>query len=489
MADKTTNHTNISHQRAPLKERISTSSKNTYHRTVRFIKSRPLGSFLLVLGILLVLLIVGKIVQPQTKAVVAQPAAETVKVYSIGTGPQATFQAKIEKSGVVKIVAQAAGIVSNIAVKEGDTVSQGEQLISLSSNYQGGNAASVQREIAQTQYQNVLDSFGEQNDLISRQRDVATASAQNAQQTRDITNQSVGETGDLINANQSQLDQINQTISGLQASNTNNANTQQIQTLQGTANQLQSGINQLKEAQRTASYQGNNANPPALLANLQEDVALKQLDIQAKTLQLNKDVSKLQVSLAAVSEAIMYPSTPFSGTVDRVYVHPGDSVTPGTELASITGSDIDTTAVLLVPQAIAQAMTIGEPSTIMINGKSIVITPFHISAEATDGQLYTVIYAIPKNVQSNVTDGQYVDINVPLGAAKTTSVNPLIPIDAVYQNQEQASVLVMQNKKAVSKNVTLGNVFGNFVQVQNGLTSGDQVILNRNVIAGDPVKL
>ncbi len=77
------------------------------------------------------------------------------------------------KSGVIKIVAQAPGIVSGINVYEGQEVVKGGQLLSLSSNYQGGNAAAVQAQIAKNSYNLAKDTNETQKDLINKQREIA----------------------------------------------------------------------------------------------------------------------------------------------------------------------------------------------------------------------------------------------------------------------------------------------------------------------------
>lgn len=470
-------------------DRFSTPLNNSYHRSTSFIKRRPLGSFLIALSLLLALLIASRLMQPPPQEKPVEKITKNVEVYSIGDGPKASYQARIEKTGVITIVAQSQGIVQSVNAKEGDRVNAGQQIISLSSNYQGGNAASVQRQIAQRQYQNVIDTFGTQNQLIQSQRDVATASAENAQRTRDITRQSLGETTDLINTNQNQLDQLNQTLGTLESANATGANQEQIAELQGTSTQLQGGLNQLRSAQRTSEYQASNENPPAIIANAQKEQALKQLDIQQKTLELNRDVSKFQVKLAHVNEAMMYPASPFTGTIQSIYVRKGQSVQPGTELATIAANDIATTATLQVPQGVAQLLSTGETSTISVNGKTISLSPYHVSTEASANQLYTVKYDIPEEYQKEFSNDEYITIQVPLKAPDTSTTVPLIPIDAVYQTQSKAFVLTVDKGKAVSKNIQLGEVFGSYVEVQSGLTNGNQIILNRNVIAEDLVKI
>ena len=63
----------------------------------------------------------------------------------------------------------------------------------------------------------------------------------------------------------------------------------------------------------------------------------------------------------------------------------------------------------------------------------------------------------------------------------------MIPIDSVYQTQEKAYVLVNNKGKAETKTLELGSVYGSYVEVRSGLTSDDQIILDRNVVADDKV--
>lgn len=471
---------------------VKEKSKKPYTKTTTFIKKRPLGSFAIVLGLLLAILIVGRIfgqTEPEKKA---EPLTKNVKTYTLGESPKASFQAKVEKEGVVRIIAQAPGVVMNIPVTEGQEVGRGNLLVSLASNYQGGNAASVQRQIAQAQYQNVLDTFGTQKNVFNMQRDVATNSAESSQKLRDIAKTSAEETGNLINANQKQLDEMKAQLAGIQSGTIvvpSGTIPNPEETLPGTINQLQGGIYQLNNQQRTTEYQSKNENAPARLETLQKDIALRNLDVQEKGLELNKEVTGLQATLASINEATMYPVSPFAGVVERVFVKIGQLVNPGDPIATVSSADTKATVVLTVPQNIASAISLGEASTIEINGKTISVKPYHISSEATDGTLYSVFYEIPKEHQGTLSDGEFIQINVPINTPETDALEQFIPIDAVYQTQETAFVLVNEKGKAKTRELTLGSVYGNYVEVRSGLKSGDQIILDRNVVAEDKVKV
>lgn len=298
-------------------------------------------------------------------------------------------------------------------------------------------------------------------------------SDENADKMREIARRSIDDTNSLINANQAVLDQLRQSPTPDQA----------------TINQLQGGINQLREGVRTVDYTSSNDNAPAKLSDLQKDLTLKQLDLQEKGLELSKEVTRLQLSLAYISEATMYPASPFNGTVERVYARVGELVNPGALLATVTATKIQTIAVLVVPQNIAKIIMKGEPSELVLGNRKVAITPYYVSSQATDGQLYTVFYEIPEEYQDEITDGEFVMINVPVNPVDVTAVDPFIPVDAVYQSQDKAFVIIAENGKAVTKEVQLGNVYGSYVEALAGLSSGDHIILDRTVIAGEKVKI
>jgi len=457
-----------------------------YKSTTTFIKRRPMGSFFIALGLLFFVIIVGHIAnQPKIQTTPPQ-APLSVQLYSIGQAPKVTFEAKIEKAGDIKIAAQTAGIVQNVSVTDGSQVKKGDQILSLSTNYQGGNASALQSQIAQAQYQNVLDTFGQQEDEINQQRNMAQETFNNYLSQQLIASASANDTSTLINNNQTVLNSLNQQLTTDQNNGSPSAT---ITSEQSEINSLQGAQNSLRNSADTLNQQTNTTNPPGQLASSQQQLTLDQLNVQDKSLQLNKEVTGLQASLAEVNADTMLPASPVDGVVERVFVHPGDQVSVGTELAIISADEnsSQTIAVVDVPQQIAQNISKLESSSVTINNKTYQLKPFYVSTAATDGLLYSIFYIIPNSMTSSLTDGQYLDITIPVGTVKTGSTIPFVPIDAVYQTTDSNYLLVDENNKAVSRKVSLGNVYGNFIEITNGLNDGDQVILDRNVIAGDKV--
>ncbi len=389
-----------------LKKGISSGKKHI----VKIVDKRPFLSFFIFLGVFVALIVASNILGTPKKQ---EPAAVTqvkpVHLYTIGKAPTVSVQAQIRKSGVIKITALTGGVVQRIYRQEGDSFYRGQTLAALSSNYQGGNIAALQRKLSQIQRNNVVDTLQQQKDLIAKQKELAEEADEVA-----------GETD---------------------------------------------------------------------LSGLQEDVTKKQLDLQEKSLDLGREAAEIQLQIAQVTEAAMYPSAPFAGVVDKVFVKPGQSVNPGAVLMQIS-EDIKAdpvTAIAYVSAHVAESVSLVEPSIVSIGAETLKIRPFHVSQDAVEGLLYAVYYDIPEEYRSQVTENGFVSIDIPVGESDTSATVPFVPIDAIYQTKDQNYLFVAEKSRAVSRMIQLGQVTGSYVEVRKGLKEGDAVITDRTVIAGDRV--
>ncbi len=468
-----------------LKKRFFVTKK----RIVLWVDKNPLRAFFTILGILVAFIIISSFFRrpPEVKKEVV--LVKKVNVYQIGTAPKISVSAQVEKSGVIQITALTGGVVQTIYKHEGEVAGRGENLIGLSSNYQGGNSFSLQRELAGVQYQTATETYHAQKDIIQKQRDLTNKGDENADQLRDITSKSIDETKNAIAANDDILSTLNTNISDLEKNNTNGANNALILSAKQLRTQFISATNGARAALRTSEFQAAGDKPPAQLSDLQKDVILRQLDLQEKTFALGKEAAGIQLQIAQVNEALMFPSAPFAGTVQRVFVKEGQSVSPGTPLMVIAGdSSADpVTAVAYVTREIAQKISMIEQSTVHVGDESYSAYPTFVSQEAIQGTLYGIYFLLPDNLISKVSEKGFIQVDLPIGYYDTASIVPFLPIDVVYQTKEEDYVFINSHGKAVARKVTLGQVYGSFVEVKSGLKRGDQVIESRTVIAGDKV--
>lgn len=470
-----------------IKKRFRKVTEKPQRKVARFAGSHPFATLFSLLGVLILLIVIGNFFREPEETVENNiTQAKSVQVYRIGEAPKMTVQAQVEKSGVITITALSPGVVQNIYYVPGDYVSQGSTLLTTSTNYQGGNAAYLQTKIAARQLQNINETYDTQKEIITKQKEVANKTDQNTDELRDISQKSKDETQELINLNDELISIVNDTIEDLESQN---ASQSALLQPKSTKAQLISANNQLRASLRNTEYSSAGDKPPAELSNLQKDITVKQLEIQEKAVDLNRDVARLQLQIAQIQAATMYPSSPFNATVQRVLVKIGEAVNPGTPLM-ILSQEIEEdpiVAIAYVPREIALKTTYAEPSVLSIGEVTYESYPSYISRDAVQGNLYGIYFPIPDSYHKYVTDDGYINVVIPIGYYDTSATVPYIPIDTVYQTQENSYVFVIENEKAVARELTLGSVIGRYVEVEQGLKSGDVIILDRNVVGGDQV--
>jgi multidrug efflux pump subunit AcrA (membrane-fusion protein) len=483
-----------------MKKKIQTVHATATHTTHRVYKritatiiKYPERSFFSVLGALFLMIIIGNIIsRPAGKPASAPVTPKPVAIYGIGQAPRIQITARVETTGVVKIIAQTGGIVQAIYKKTGEQARRGDWLFWISTNYQGGTLPTVTRQMAQKNYDFAKDNYDAQKDIIGRQRSLADSGQSQFTDMRDITNNSISSTQSLIDQDQDLVNSLNDYLTYLESTNTDGAKDPLIiQAKQGKTG-AQAGINSLKVALANAQYQANSDKAPTRIANTQHDLTIAQLDLQQKSLDLNRELAKLNLQVAQISEALMYPASPVTGVVERVYVTPGQNITSGTLLASITGDSVKSTVVALVTAETAKNISRIEKSKLTLGNKTVEMYPMYISTQPTDGGLHSVLFSIPPEDESLVTNGSSLLVELPIGSAQSTNAVPYVPLDAIYQTQDASYLYVAvpagnSRFTVKSEKVTLGSVYGQYVEVVKGLSPNDQVITTRSVLDGDIV--
>ncbi len=467
--------------------------RTAYKKATRTIITYPAYSFFGVLGLLFLIIVVGSFIsKPKGTQAVKAALVKPVSIYNVGTAPRVTMTAQVETSGVVKIIAQMGGIVQQVYVTEGSAVNRGTALMWLSTNYQGGTAPSITRQIAQKNYEFVTSTYDTQKDILTKQRDIADTIQKQSGDTRNITNNSIADTKNLLNLNQQIVDSLVSQIQYLESTNVAGANNSLIlQAKQGQSG-AQSAINSLRVAIANAEYQVGSDNAPTTLSNTQHDLTIAQLAIQEKSLDLNRELATLNLHVAQISESLMFPAAPFAGVVERLYVTPGMNVSAGTVIATITGVKKSSSVVLLVPETTAKNISRLEPSTIVVGSDTFDVLPRYISTQPTDGSLYSVVFSIPAEKEQLLSNGKTVSVQVALGAKTSTSAVPFVPIDALYQTSKESYVYIATPSGqgsyiAQSIPVKLGTVFGQYVEVLSGLAKESHIITSRSVVSNDIV--
>lgn len=472
---------------------IINTFKQISYRILRFIDRKPLLSFFGLLGILLLFIVIGSILRKPSDAVTTEHnEPQQVDVFSIGAAPRMKFSGRVEKSGVITIPAQTGGIVNRIDVQPGQQIQRGNRLISISSNYTGSSIPSLNRQIAAQSYKQVEENYPIQMELLAKRREIAQKTDAQADELRDIASKSIADTQSQISLNEQILDSLNGQIENLEQTNTGGSNDQVILQMQQAKSGVLSGLGALKSALRSTEFQTNNENEPARLSDLGRELTEKQLDIEEKAINMSKEIAQLNLKIAQVSESLLYPSAPSGGVVERVFVRPGQSVSPGTPLLSFVSDKNIANIIVKVSPDIAKQLSRIDPSIIRIGDKKIELVPRYVSTEPTDGTLHSALFTLTEEDSQSLVDNSNVRVEIPIGQAQSTASVPYVPIDAVFQTQDKSIIYIATqsaegNYIVQGREVELGPVFGSFVEVQKGLSPTDQVILNRNIIAGDAI--
>ena len=194
----------------------------------------------------------------------------------------------------------------------------------------------------------------------------------------------------------------------------------------------------------------------------------------ARRTQLHSKIAQAEQALrsAAIMRGYAEITAPFSGTVTRKSVEPGNLAAPGAPLLEIERAGAYRIEVS-VEESMLPAMRVGQPVTIAIDalgrtidGRISEIVPAVDAASRT----FTVKADLPPLAE--LRSGLYGRALFPLGTRRVIAV----PERAVQQRGQLATVLVADSGVARSRFVTLGRNTPGGVEILSGLNPGERVI-------------
>lgn len=472
---------------------IRHNSNKLSGKLLRVIDRYPFRAFLTLVGVTVALIAVGSILRaPAPSETAVDQPPKPVAMHSIGSVPVITVTGKVEHSGSLRVMAQSAGIVQRVVVKPGDTITKGSAMAWLSTTPAGASAPTLSRKIADASAQLAEENLPLQLELIAQRRQIAERQDIQADELRTLSDQSLADTRTLITMNEDVYRLLDAQVKQLEMDPAAASSSAMIQAKQARAGVL-SGLQSLRTGLRTAEYQSSDSSSPAQLSTLSKELTLKQLMLEERAAKMNAEISQLNARLAAISESLMYPSAPCSGVIERVFVLPGQMVSPGQQVAALSCDQGSASVIGMVAPSIARSVSQLESSRLRINNSWIELTPTHISDHPIAGGLHAMTFHIPEHLTSLVTQGDSIEMQIPLGAAASTAAVPHIPIDAVYQSERAAYIYVAAPQasgvfEVTMQEITLGELHGSFVEVLSELPN-QPVILDRSVMAGDLVTL
>jgi cobalt-zinc-cadmium efflux system membrane fusion protein len=375
-------------------ERLSVLSKRGINRIEQF----PITSFVILLVLLFGTIVISHVLRTpsplETEGTLE--AKESALFVPKSDTAFVTVPAKIKKETLTNIVALTPGVVSNILVSPGRTVTSGQTLLTLSSDYQGGSTE-LNKQLA-------LESTRLTEELAKIDKDITALKE--------------------------------------------------------------------KQTKRDSS-----------LSNTEEDIALAELEKDRATRKSALTQSALSLQLSTRSDAVLKPKTFVSGVVTSLRVKRGDLVSAGQILATITSPKGTTTLEVLLDATNARFFSPNTPALLKLGDETIALLPTYFATSENDNGLFSILFALSPELAQKIVNGSYLRIDLPLSSTEGV----LIPIDALYQDDRGASVLVLEDDVATTRVVTLGTLHGSFAEITSGLSSEDKILLSRSVITGDRV--
>ncbi len=198
-------------------------------------------------------------------------------------------------------------------------------------------------------------------------------------------------------------------------------------------------------------------------------------EVTAAQAQLAQSEAALTAAQIQLRDATV--TAPFAGTITQRSVEPGESVSP-TATSFVLAQLDDVYAQLAVPERQRQGLRLGQAVAITADalpgsqfaGKIAEIQP----AAAVSSRSFTVKVRVP-NPQGVLRPGMFARGTI------TVSVRPnvlQIPDSAVLATTGKPIVFVVQDGKAVRREVALGEQQSGLIEITSGLTGGEQVVIS-----------
>ena len=196
-----------------------------------------------------------------------------------------------------------------------------------------------------------------------------------------------------------------------------------------------------------------------------------------------------RAGLEAAREGVSYTEirAPYAGVVTQKFVQGGESVAPGTPL--MTGASLDALRVVAeIPQSVIEQVRSVRKAFVYADGRRIESTAITLfPAAQPETNTFRARIELPKDVQG-LAPGMFVKVGLVTGESERL----LVPVSAVVQRSEMRAVYVVAPDGRVSlRQVRLGHVRGDRVEVLAGLAGGERIALDpvaAGMKARQPVK-
>lgn len=210
-----------------------------------------------------------------------------------------------------------------------------------------------------------------------------------------------------------------------------------------------------------------------------EGKLLRNLLREGDKVKKNQTVSLIERDeVGAVYEPVLVPST-ITGVVGRVYLDPGANVTRTTPVALVVNQEKVRIAVDIPERYIGEIFK-GQPAVLRVDalpGREFEAALQIISPVVDSSSRAAAVEFYADNKKGLLKSGMFAKVDIAL-AEKENAVS--ISKQSLYTDEATGETHVFvpsaDGKTAVRKNVKTGFVDNNFLEVQEGLAAGDEIL-------------
>ncbi len=292
------------------------------------------------------------------------------------------------------------------------------------------------------------------------------------------------EVGDRVQADEIVAVLVQDRLKHLQAQQVANLKQKQaeLQTQNSLVKIAQQGIKRLERLR--------NSKSAAFRVALYEDNKLELLKLKSEVAEARAAISraKINISLAELDLEYTLVRAPYPGVVTRVHTEAGAFLNVGSEVLSL----VDDNALEIeadVPVERVAAVQIGAVINVTVAGQPLLAT---VRAQIPEENPLTRTRAIRfsadlSKIKLQLATNQAVSLAVPIGNAREVIT---VHKDAILKRKGESLVFVVEDGKAKSRAVQLGDGIGGRFEVLGGLTMGDVVVIrgNERLFPGQAVK-
>ncbi len=223
----------------------------------------------------------------------------------------------------------------------------------------------------------------------------------------------------------------------------------------------------------------------ARMTDLVERKATSRSDLDNAAMDLAMSVASVEEIQARLERSRI--TAPCDGILNDLLVEVGEYVQPGTPVAQIVETQT-VKAVVDIPERDIAYFSKGQTALVLIEDQEVTGTITYISSLADQQTRTTRMEITLDNTEGHHHSGQVVRVQL---TRRTLANAMMIPLLAVIPMEDSKAVYVVKGNITERREVEIGMIRGDQVQIHSGLQAGDQLIVSghRFIAPGQKVKV